>query len=137
MFPYFPRRADSGFQKKVISYFLTGLMYLPLSSAFLRATSRLGPACNAFALLLLYQFSELSDFYVEKKASVYNVLWVLVFGFATLNILGLVLRRFEPRRSGLNFGEILAITVVFFSLVLLGLEMLNIFHIFPIKLEPR
>ncbi|MFZ0286806.1 MAG: hypothetical protein WAL32_16385 [Terriglobales bacterium] len=83
------------------------------------------------------QVSELSDIYAEKKASAYNLLWVLVFGFATLNILGLVLRRFEPRRSGLNFGEILAITVVFVSLILLGLEMLNLFHIFPIKLEPR
>jgi len=62
---------------------------------------------------------------------------VLVFGFATLNILGLVLRRFEPRRSGLNFGEILAIGVVILSIVLLALEMLNLFHIFPIRLNPR
>jgi hypothetical protein len=112
-------------------------MHLSLTKTLLRATSRLVPACNTFALLLLFQFSELSGFYAEKRASVYNVLWVLVFGFATLNILGLVLRRFEPRRSGLNFGEILAITVVFFSVLLLGLEMLNLFHIFPIKLEPR
>ncbi|MGO9123884.1 MAG: hypothetical protein ACLP6G_03250 [Terriglobales bacterium] len=112
-------------------------MHLSLTKTLLRATFRLGSAYNAFALLLLYQFSELSDIYAEKKGSVYNILWVLVFGFATLNILGLVLRRFEPRRSGLNFGEILAITVVFFSLFLLGLEMLNLFHIFPIKLGPR
>lgn len=116
-------------------------MHLPLTTTFLKATSRLGSACHALAaqaaLLLLFQFSQLSDIYAEKKGSVYNILWVLVFGFATLNILGLVLRRFEPRRSGLNFGEILAITVVFFSLLLLALEMLNIFHIFPIKLEPR
>ena len=112
-------------------------MYLSLTNALLRATSRLGSAYNALALLLLFQFSELSDIYAQKKTSAYNVLWVLVFGFATLNILGLVLRRFEPRRSGLNFGEILAITVVFFSLFLLGLEMLNLFHIFPLKLEPR
>jgi hypothetical protein len=112
-------------------------MYLSLTTTMLRATSRLASAYNMVALLILFQFSDLSGFYAEKKASAYNVLWVLVFGFATLNILGLVLRRFEPRRSGLNFGEILAITVVFFSLVLLGLEMLNLFHIFPIKLEPR
>jgi hypothetical protein len=112
-------------------------MHLSLTKSLLRVSSHLGSAGNSFALLLLFQFSELSDFYAEKKGSVYNVLWVLVFGFATLNILGLVLRRFEPRRSGLNFGEILAIAVVFISLVLLALEMLNIFHIFPIKLEPR
>jgi hypothetical protein len=86
------------------------------------------------ALLQLPDFSEL---YNEKKGSVYNILWVLVFGFATLNILGLVLRRFEPRRSGLNFGEVLAICVVFLSIFLLALEMLNLFHIFPIKLNPH
>jgi|SRR5580700_10151377 hypothetical protein len=112
-------------------------MHPSLTNALLRATGRLGSAYNTLAVLLLLQFSELSDIYAQKKTSAYNVLWVLVFGFATLNILGLVLRRFEPRRSGLNFGEILAITVVFFSLFLLGLEMLNLFHIFPIKLEPR
>jgi hypothetical protein len=112
-------------------------MYLSLTKTLLRSSSRLVSAFHGIALLLLFQFSEISGFYEEKKASVYNVLWVLVFGFATLNILGLVLRRFEPRRSGLNFGEMLAITVVFFSVFLLALEMLNLFHIFPIKLEPR
>jgi hypothetical protein len=59
------------------------------------------------------------------------MLWVAVFGFATLNTLGL-LGRFGPRRSGLNFGEILAISVV--SILLLGLEMLDVFHILPIRL---
>jgi hypothetical protein len=87
--------------------------------------------------LLLLQIPQVSDVYSGKKGSVYNMLWVLVFGFATLNILGLVLRRFEPRRSGLNFGEILAISVVAVSVLLLGLEMLNVFHILPIKLTPR
>ena len=60
-------------------------------------------------------------------------MWVLVFGFATLNILGLVSRRFEQRR-GLNFGEIMAISVVVVAALLLGLELLNVFHILPIKL---
>jgi hypothetical protein len=87
--------------------------------------------------LLLLQAPQFSDVYSGKKSSVYNMLWVLVFGFATLNILGLVLRRFEPRRSGLNFGEILAISVVMVSVLLLGLEMLNVFHILPIKLTPH
>jgi cytosine/uracil/thiamine/allantoin permease len=85
----------------------------------------------------ILQLPDFSDLYSAKKNNIYNVLWVLVFGFATLNILGLVLRRFDPRRSGLNFGEILAITVVFASLFLLGLEMLNIFHILPVRLAPR
>src|SRR5206468_518887 len=40
-----------------------------------------------------------------KKGDIYNILWALVFGFATLNILGLVARRFEPNRNRLNFGE--------------------------------
>ena len=87
--------------------------------------------------LILLQASEFSELWTAKKGSVYNVLWVLVFGFATLNILGLVLRRFEPRRSGLNFGEMLAIAVVFVSIFLLGLEMLNVFHVFPLKLTPQ
>ena len=118
-------------------------MFVPESMALTTtlsvATSRLRSswAAGIQALALLqFQFSELSDLYEQKKGSVYNILWVLVFGFATLNILGLVLRRFEPRRTGLNFGEILAIAVVFFSIFLLGLEMLNVFHVFPIKLEP-
>lgn len=75
--------------------------------------------------------------YPGKKGDVYNILWVLVFGFATLNILGLVARRFEPDRTRLSFGEILAVMVVIVSICLLGWELLNILHIFPIKLKPR
>ena len=96
-----------------------------------------GSAFCLQSVLVFVQLPDFSDLYSAKKNSVYNVLWVLVFGFATLNILGLVLRRFDPRRSSLNFGELLAITVTFASVILLGLEMLNIFHIFPIKLQPR
>src|SRR5579862_243768 len=72
-----------------------------------------------------------------KKGDIYNILWVLVFGFATLNILGLVARRFEPSRNRLNFGETIAILVVVVSITLLGWEMLNLFKIFPIKLHPH
>lgn len=75
--------------------------------------------------------------YPGKKGDIYNILWVLVFGFATLNILGLVARRFEPDRTRLSFGEILAVMVVVVSICLLGWELLNILHIFPIKLKPR
>jgi len=69
------------------------------------------------------------------RQDAYNVLWAVVFGFATLNILSLAARRFEPTRRGLSFGELLAVMVVFISVFLLGWEMLNLFHIFPIKLH--
>ncbi len=72
-----------------------------------------------------------------KKGDIFNILWALVFGFATLNILGLVARRFEPNRNRLNFGETIAIMVVIVSIVLLGWEMLNLFKIFPLKLHPH
>ncbi len=112
-------------------------MVLSLTAALARVTSRnfLRPGLLALqsAVILIFQFSDR----LSKKDNVYNILWVLVFGFATLNILGLVARRLEPRRSNLNFGEILAITVTVVSVFLLGWEMLSIFHIFPIKLEPR
>lgn len=75
--------------------------------------------------------------YAGKKGDAYNILWALVFGFATLNILGLVARRFEPDRTRMSFGEVLAIMVVIVSIFLLGWEFLNILHIFPIQLKPR
>jgi uncharacterized membrane protein len=72
-----------------------------------------------------------------KKGDAFNLLWVLVFAFATLNILGLVARRFEPeQRSRLSFGESIAIMVVVVSVLLLGWELLHVFKILPIKLKP-
>ena len=71
------------------------------------------------------------------QEKVYNILWALVFAFATLNILSLGARHFESDRRGLTFGEILAIMVVVVSLVLLGWEMLYLFHVFPIRLAPH
>jgi hypothetical protein len=112
-----------------------------LTSSVAESTLRRFSPASSLALrmlgLLLLQIPQFSEVYSAKKTNVYNILWVLVFGFATLNILGLVLRRFEPRRSGLNFGEILAISVVVVSVLLLGLEMLNVFHILPIRLTPH
>src|ERR1039458_8742088 len=64
----------------------------------------------------------------STREEIYNILWALVFGFATLNILSLGVRRFEDK-AGLNFGEILALLVVVVSIVLLGWEMLYLFHI--------
>ncbi len=72
-----------------------------------------------------------------KKGDVYNILWALVFGFATLNILSLAARHFESDRTRLSFGELLAILVVGVSIFLLGWEMLVLFKVFPIKLKPR
>ncbi|HVI76711.1 MAG TPA: hypothetical protein VM715_00815 [Candidatus Acidoferrum sp.] len=69
------------------------------------------------------------------RQDVYNILWAVVFGFATLNILGLAARRIEPNKRGLSFGELMAVMVVLMSVFLLGWEMLNMFHIFPIRLR--
>jgi hypothetical protein len=71
----------------------------------------------------------------SRRDGVYNILWAIVFGFATLNILSLAARRFEPNRRGLTFGELLAVMVVLLSIFLLGWELLGVFHIFPIKLH--
>jgi len=73
--------------------------------------------------------------YRGSRQDIYNILWAVVFGFATLNILSLAARRFEPGRRGLSFGELMAVMVVLISVFLLGWEMLNLFHIFPIKLR--
>lgn len=69
------------------------------------------------------------------RNDVYNVLWAVVFGFATLNILTLAARRFEPNRRGLTFGELMAVLVVLLSILLLGWELLGLVRIFPIKLH--
>jgi hypothetical protein len=71
----------------------------------------------------------------SRRDGVYNILWAVVFGFATLNILSLAARRFEPNRRGLTFGELLAVMVVLISVFLLGWELLSVFHIFPIKIQ--
>lgn len=73
----------------------------------------------------------------STREEVYNVLWALVFAFATLNILSLGARHFESDRRGLTFGEILAIMVVLVSVVMLGWEMLYLFKVFPLRLAPR
>ena len=73
---------------------------------------------------------------VTTRQEVYNVLWALVFGFATVNILSLGARRIDPK-GGLHFGEVLAVLIVLVSILLLGWEMLYVFHILPIRLSPR
>ncbi|HXJ90635.1 MAG TPA: hypothetical protein VMS18_27750 [Candidatus Binatia bacterium] len=71
----------------------------------------------------------------EPRQDVYNILWAVVFGFATLNILSLATRRMEPGRRRMSFGELMAVAVVVVSVFLLGWEMLSLLHIFPIKLK--
>jgi hypothetical protein len=73
--------------------------------------------------------------YHGSHGDMYNILWAVVFGFATLNILSLAAKRLEPTHRGLTFGELMAVMVVILSIVLLGWEMLTLFHIFPIKLK--
>ena len=94
------------------------------------ASWTLNPFHPHWLLLALWQFD-------SKKGDVYNILWALVFGFATINILSLVGRRLDPDRTRLNFGELLAVLVVVVSVLLLGWEMLFLFKILPIKLQPR
>jgi hypothetical protein len=92
-----------------------------------------------FAMAMIYiSAGSLGPFeFSGKKGDAYNVLWALVFGFATLNILGLAFKRFEPSHGGLNFGEMLAIMVVLVSVVLLGWEMMYLFKLLPIRLPSR
>jgi len=71
----------------------------------------------------------------SHRNDIYNILWAVVFGFATLNILSLASRHFEPNRRGLTFGELLAVLVVLISIFLLGWEILTLVHIFPIQLR--
>jgi hypothetical protein len=73
--------------------------------------------------------------YKGSHSDIYNILWAVVFGFATLNILSLAARRFEPTRRGMSFGEMLAVMVVLLSVFLLGWEMLSLLHLFPIRLH--
>lgn len=80
------------------------------------------------ALAILLQYS-------QKKGDVYNILWALVFAFATMNILGLLVKRMEPRQTRLSMGETIAIMVVIVSILMLGWEMLYWFDILPIKLH--
>jgi hypothetical protein len=70
-------------------------------------------------------------------SSFYDLLWAAVFGFATLNILGLIARRFEPGRSSMTLGEILAVGTAVISILMLGGELLYMFHVLPIHLAPR
>ncbi|MGA2746332.1 MAG: hypothetical protein ABSE44_16675 [Candidatus Sulfotelmatobacter sp.] len=115
-------------------------MALPASVSLIASFTRTTRAAAAvYAAARLYAAAVISVavavLYRGSREDVYNILWAVVFGFATLNILGLAARRLEPTRRGLSFGELMAVMVVLLSVVLLGWEMLNLLHIFPIRLK--
>ena len=72
---------------------------------------------------------------MRDTENIYNIFIAFVFGCSALNIIALVTRPSQPGRKGLTIGEILAIAVVILSICFLGLEMLHLYHIFPIKLQ--
>lgn len=98
-----------------------------------RAAVAIYPAARASATLFFG--IAVAVFYRESRQDAYDILWAVVFGFATLNILALAARRVEPGRRGLSFGELMAVGTVVLSIILLAWEMLNSLHIFPIKLR--
>lgn len=113
---------------------------MPLPSAFSliarvspRAAVAIYPLARPYASVLIG--IAVAVFYRGSREDVYNILWAVVFGFATLNILSLAARRLEPKRRGLSMGELMAVLVVLLSVFLLGWEMLTLFHVFPIKLK--
>ena len=105
---------------------LSGLTRAARAAAAMYTTARLCTATIVLAAVLVVR---------GAREDTYNILWAVVFGFATLNILGLAARRTTPGRRGLSFGELLAVLVVIVSIFLLGWEMLYLFHVFPVKLR--
>lgn len=110
-------------------HFLTVLHQLTQSrslAALFRNEVALPPAVLLVAATL---------FEASKKGDAYNLLWALVFGFATLNILSLVAKRFDPDRNRMSFGEMMAVATVLVAVVLLAWEMLYMFKILPLHLS--
>jgi hypothetical protein len=106
------------------------LHFLTIISQFSQGTVPRVIPVSSIVLLALASWLESS-----KKGDAYNLLWALVFGFATLNILSLVAKRFDPDRNRMSFGEILAIGTVILAVILLGWEMLYLFKILPLRLS--
>ena len=110
------------------------MQLLTLVSQFTRSRSALAPrnlAVSPLALLGVFTLLESS-----KKGDVYNILWALVFGFATINILSLVSRRIDPNRQNrMTFGEMMAVGTVVVAVILLGWEMLYLFKVLPLRIQ--
>lgn len=101
---------------------MTLLVKTPLPGFLWVGVARLAPG---FVLLLFRAHQE----------DIFSIVWALVFGFATLNILSMAVRQHENTRRRLNFGELLAIIILLVAVGLLVWEMLNLFHVFPLKLQ--
>ncbi|MBV8051280.1 MAG: hypothetical protein JOZ80_08840 [Acidobacteriaceae bacterium] len=69
-----------------------------------------------------------------EEGNLFNILIALVFGFSSLNILALAARGVDHRPSSLKPGEVLALTAMVLSICFLGMELLHLFHVFPIHL---
>jgi hypothetical protein len=115
-------------------------MALGSTGRLISAVSRTTATAFSFHSLLRTQSVVLSAVMLFERVSsrrndIYNILWAVVFGFATLNILNLAARRFEPNRRGMTFGELMAVLIVLLSIFLLGWELLSVFHIFPVKIQ--
>ena len=108
--------------------FITAALACPSSRVW--STWRLVPPQSS----LLFAFQNY-DRSTNAESHVFSILIALVFGFSTLNILALVTKRYEARHRDFSFGEILAVTAMFLSVILLGWEMLHVYHIFPIQLQ--
>src|SRR6266478_257252 len=121
-------RPFTALPRSSVSFLLTGLDHAAHTFA-----ESCGRTMHALAVGILPALFLLRS----TREDVYNVLWALVFAFATLNILSLGARHFEADRRGLTFGEILAILVVLVSVVMLAWEMLYLFKVFPLRLSPR
>ena len=110
------------------------MQLLTLVSQFTRAdaiAAMLQRHTPSLAFLSAIAIFESSD----KKGDLYNILWALLFGFATLNILSLGAKRYEPHHNRMTFGEVLAVATVVVAVFLLGWEMLYLFKILPIRLS--
>jgi hypothetical protein len=115
-------------------------MALGSTGRLVSAVSRTTTAAFSFHNLVRTQSVFVSavvlfEHFSNHRSDIYNILWAVVFGFATLNILNLAARRFEPNRRGMTFGELMAVLIVLLSIFLLGWELLSVFHIFPIKIQ--
>lgn len=97
-----------------------------------RAVVAIYPPVRAISAVV---FGTVAAIFYSSRDNLYNILWAVVFGFATLNIVGLASRRIAPGHRGLSFGEMMAVMVVLISIFLLGWELLGLLHIFPIKLK--
>jgi hypothetical protein len=112
------------------------LHLLTLVSQLTRSRSAVSLFPRSMAVSPLAILGVLTLFEASKKGDMYNILWALVFGFATINILSLVSRRIDPNRHNrMSFGEMMAVGTVAVAVILLGWEMLSLFKIFPIRLS--